>query len=65
MIGIIGFLTDQFLQASARVLFPWEYPGHSSWLRTLVQLPFRWKARRQQAATAPGLPPIESEAAVG
>lgn len=28
LIGIIGFVTDQFLQAMAYRLFPWEFPRH-------------------------------------
>ncbi|MEO0964528.1 MAG: ABC transporter permease [Planctomycetota bacterium] len=53
MIGVIGFTTDQTLQALARVLFPWEYTqGKQSWLNALVF----WRKRPgnpREEATAP------------
>ena len=45
MIGIIGFTTDQLLQALARVLFPWEFAGGRGWIGRAVGVPTQWLGR--------------------
>ena len=39
LIGVIGFATDQFLQAMAYRLFPWEFPRHRPSLFSRIR---RW-----------------------
>ncbi|MEM0914382.1 MAG: ABC transporter permease [Planctomycetota bacterium] len=58
MIGVIGFTTDQSLQALARVLFPWEYTqGKKSRLSALAFWRNRpSKPREEAAAAAPATP---------
>lgn len=67
MIGVIGFLTDQFLQVLAHKLFPWEHTEkRQGFFATLWIMLTAWLPRRDtSAATQSTVEPVTPATAQG